>query len=79
MVEIVVESGEPHDVAVYEIGTEVLTKGLEQFQVYIAMLQACEKTGQWPGLGEKSQVLELPGWLSSGEEDPKLDIDGEEV
>jgi hypothetical protein len=63
MVEIVVESAEPHCVAVYELGEDWQDKGREDLEACAARLAECERTGLWPGPVDTERPLPLPAWL----------------
>lgn len=79
MVEIVVESGEPHDVAVYVIGDEVLEAGRIEYRRLLDRLAECELSEKWPGAVEGQEALSLPSWVYEAESDlAELGLEGEE-
>ncbi len=69
MVEIVVESSPPYDIAVFTIPTEVLELGREQYKKLLETLAKCEGAAEWPGSMPGEQVLQLPMWMYEGESD----------
>jgi hypothetical protein len=68
MIEIVVESFAPHDVAVYIIPAEVVEVGRDEYRRLLLALGECERTNRWPGAMPGEQVLSLPSYIY-GEED----------
>lgn len=79
MVEIVVESAEPHDVAVYVIGDEILEAGRLEYRRLLDKLIECELSGNWPGAVTAQEALSLPSWVYESESDiAGLDLEGEE-
>jgi exodeoxyribonuclease VIII len=66
---IAVESGAPHDVAVFRVDEDVLYTGREQYRGYLRRVAGCRKLGAWPGRYAEEQSLELPPWARDDEED----------
>lgn len=62
MVTIAVEPKQPHEVAVYTIGNEILRLGQQKIGEWIMKLEICEKSGKWPGAIQGEQELTLPSW-----------------
>lgn len=62
MVEIVVESREPHDVIVYRVPAAVLDRGRSEYQRLLQIVTECERTGVWPGQAAGEVEVELPAW-----------------
>lgn len=69
VVEIVVESAPPHDVAVYVIPSDVREQGRAEYRALLETLQRCEAADAWPGMAEEEQMLSLPAWVYQGDED----------
>ena len=69
MVEIVVESAAPHDVAVYIIPAEIIEQGRDEYRKLMVRLRECESSGKWPGATEGEQLLSLPSWVYHAEDD----------
>ncbi len=67
MYEIVVESEEPFDVAVFRIPSDVVDDGVDKFRAAMDRVAACQKSGKWPGRYEKVQEFERPGWAQERE------------
>lgn len=63
VVEIVVESNAPHDVAVYIIPDDILDQGRDEYQTLLRLLAQCEAANEWPGVYTSEQVLTLPSWV----------------
>lgn len=79
MVEIVVENVEPHDVAVYVIGDEILEAGRVEYRRLMDRLVECELSGHWPGAVEGQEALSLPSWVYEAESDiAELGLEGDE-
>lgn len=62
MVTIAVEPKQPHEVAVYKIGNEILRLGQQKIGEWIMKLEICEKSGKWPGAIQDEKDLSLPPW-----------------
>jgi hypothetical protein len=63
MVEIVVESNPPHDVAVYVIPDDIIDQGRDEYQTLLRLLAQCERANEWPGVYTSEQALTLPAWV----------------
>ncbi len=59
---IAVESAAPHDVVVYEVPTDVLGRGREEYRLALETLKMCRVRNEWPGYGETATDLVLPTW-----------------
>ena len=69
MVEIVVESAPPHDVAVYIIPSEIIEQGRDEYRKLMVRLAECEAANSWPGATDGEQLLSLPSWVYHAEDD----------
>lgn len=69
VVELVVESQAPHDIAAYRIPPEVLELGRETYKELLELVGQCEASGNWPGAMPGEQVLQLPMYMFEGEDD----------
>lgn len=72
MVEIVVESPEPHDVIVYEIPDDVIEHGRESYLKLFKQYVSCANSASWPGVSEgREHIFSLPTWAYTldGDED----------
>ncbi len=81
LVEIVVESFAPYDVAVYVIPNEVVEAGREEYRRLLNVLRDCELAGDWPGVASDEQTLSLPEWIYKDDanlSDIGLDMIGED-
>lgn len=72
MIEIMVESAPPHDVAVYRIPDEVLDVGRDTYQGLLEKLKECQEAKAWPGAVEGESILSMPTWIYRGEGDNDL-------
>lgn len=60
---VAVESAEPYDVVVYELGDDVLGPGRDEYHRYLSQLKECRETDRWPGYaGGLAMPLQLPRW-----------------
>lgn len=59
---LTVESDPPYDVVPYELSPAFLRVGEQELTRLIGMVQACERTGNWPGRSESEVLLEPPEW-----------------
>jgi hypothetical protein len=64
MVTIAVEKLPPHEIAVYNIPTDVIRAGQQQVAKWIEVLGNCERNNTWPAAIEGEQDLVLPAWAS---------------
>lgn len=64
---VAVEKAEPFDVAVYEIGGDVLEIGRSQYTDNLRKVKDCRRTGIWPGVCSGVQSLEMPHWFYTDE------------
>lgn len=69
LIEIVVESAAPHDVAVYRIPNDIILQGREEYWECAKILAECERTGIWPGCVPNEEDLTLPSWAYQQDED----------
>jgi PDDEXK-like uncharacterized protein DUF3799 len=64
MVEIVVDSAAPHDVAVYAIPDRWLEDGRAEIARLLQVLAECERANAWPGAAPEERPLPLPpAWM----------------
>ena len=65
----------PHDVVVYRLTGDQLDGGWMLCARWLAILEECEQTDSWPGIGEgKEQILDLPPWAYPGDGDDLADL-----
>lgn len=69
MVEIVVESGGPHDSVVYAIPDEIIQQGREEYTTLLRLYAQCNESGEWPGVYQGEQILSLPSWIYGSQDD----------
>jgi hypothetical protein len=69
MKEIVVESGPPHAVVVYDIPDEIIIEGRDKYIELLKILAECETSGLWPGPAKGEQVLTLPSYYYQQHDD----------
>jgi hypothetical protein len=69
VVEIVVESAPPHDIAVYNVPDDVMEQGREEYEALLDRLAECERDNHWPGAVEGEQFLTLPSWAYESTDD----------
>lgn len=69
LIEIVVESEPPHDVAVYRIPNDIILQGREEYWECAKILAECEASGVWPGCVPVEEDLTLPSWAYKQEQD----------
>jgi PDDEXK-like domain of unknown function (DUF3799) len=76
---VAVESCEPYDVVVYELGDDVIGPGRDEYSRYLARLKECRETNCWPGYaGGLAMPLQLPKW-AVGDEDNDVEALGLEM
>jgi hypothetical protein len=76
VVEIVVEVDAPHAVAVYNIPTDIVEQGREDYWELAKALAECEVRGCWPGPVPAEEDLTLPTWAYKQADDlGDLDLD----
>ena len=63
---IVVESVEPHAVAVYRLDDAAIDAGRARYKSALQMFAECTRSGVWPGYADHLQTLELPRWALGG-------------
>lgn len=68
MIEIIVESSPPHDIAIYEIPDDVLDLGRSLVRGWFETLDRCLETGEWPGAMPGEVLFSPPKWAWPGEE-----------
>lgn len=66
---IAFESDGPHDVAVFELGEDVLWAGDDLATRLLRAVVKCREARHWPGRYPAATELELPGWAFPGEDD----------
>jgi hypothetical protein len=76
---IAVGSTEPHEVVPYRLDEPFLDLGRDQYRDAIRRLQACEESGQWPGLAPVEMPLVLPGWAFEDFDTEPLTFGGEAI
>lgn len=77
---IAIQNVMPFDVVVYEIGTDLLVHGEQQYEQALDKLAECMKTNTWPGLAPTEELpLSLPAWAVPGAEDEQLTFNGEAI
>lgn len=59
---IAVEKKPPFAVGVYVLDGETLEIGRAQYQQDLRAFSECERSGEWPGYGDKIQTINMPGW-----------------
>jgi hypothetical protein len=69
IVEIVVESFAPFDVAVFVIPVEVLSAGRDEYRRLLGVLADYERSGNWSGVADVEQTLSLPEWIYKSDSD----------
>lgn len=72
LVEIVVESAEPHAVAVYRIPDDIIEQGRDEYTRLLDQLKECEASKSWPGPQPLEDYLTLPTWVYDKETDDEL-------
>jgi hypothetical protein len=60
---IAVESEPPHAVAVYDVPSDVIDQGRDDYQQLMLRLVECQSTGHFPGPQEVEEALTLPSWV----------------
>jgi len=63
---IVVESAEPHAVAVYRLEDAAIDAGRIRYKSALQLFADCTRSGHWPGYADELQTLELPRWALGG-------------
>lgn len=74
LVEIVVESDAPYDIVVYNIPSDVIDQGRDEYRACLEKLAECQREGRWPGVAESEQHLTLPTWAYERESDDLTDV-----
>lgn len=59
---VVVESEPPHCVAVYELDSEAIDLGRDDYKKHLRMYAECVTTGRWPGYPDGMDYVSLPTW-----------------
>lgn len=62
VVVVVVETDEPHLVAIYTFGLDDLAWGESRMDEALKTFAECEATGVWPGYSDEIEVLQFPAW-----------------
>ncbi len=77
VVEIVVEVEAPHAVAVYNIPSDIIEQGREEYWELAKQLAECEVRASWPGPVPAEEDLTLPTWAYKQADDiGELGLDG---
>lgn len=67
---VAVESGKPHDSAVYWMPEEVLEIGRDEYETLMTKLKLALDFDDWPGIANRARVrFELPRWAVDDPED----------
>lgn len=67
---IAVEFDPPHDDVVYNMTTEVLDKGREEYRALLLKLIGCRDDNRWPGYANGCEMdAQLPAWMMADDED----------
>jgi hypothetical protein len=74
LVEIVVESAAPHDVAVFNVPDDILLQGEDEYNAALMLYAECEKSGNWPGAVPQETDLILPSWAFPSMDDDLTSI-----
>ena len=69
VVEIVVESAEPHDVSVYIIGPDTIEVGREEYRDALVKVVQCREAKAWPGRHPEPIPFDLPRWAVPDDDD----------
>ena len=72
---LAVEKDPPHDVAVYVVDEDAIFAGWEVCAELLARVKQCRESGRWPGRYEEEQVLRLPAWIWSEDDDNATGLD----
>ena len=56
---IVVEKSPPYAVAVYELGPNLMTYAIEDFERAVKLYAECTASGEWPGYPTDPQVIDI--------------------
>jgi hypothetical protein len=75
VVEIVVESAPPHDVAVYLISYDTIEEGRIAYREALVELRECRRRNVWPGQVDGVRVFQLPAWALSNDDDDLAGLD----
>lgn len=59
---LVVENRPPYGVVLYEIEAESMAVAKHEVDRALAMVEACQRAGAWPGYAEEVQSIGLPLW-----------------
>jgi len=62
-----IDSKPPHESAVYRLTKDVLLQGIEELDLLVEKLDACEKSGVWPAEQDEETDLILPSWATAEE------------
>jgi len=77
VVEIVVESAAPHDVAVYVVPSDVIEQGRAEYRELLELLAECERNKKWPGAVPSETLVSLPSWVyAEGDDVADLGLEG---
>ncbi len=69
----------PLDLAVFDLGEDVLAQGQEEYERAIEIVQACRAKQQWPGVATEREIsLILPAW-SVPSSDETIDFGSEVI
>jgi len=56
---IVVEKSPPYAVAVYELGPNLMSYAVEDFEEAVKLYASCTASGEWPGYATDPQVIDI--------------------
>lgn len=62
-----IDSKAPHESAVYRLTNDIILQGVEECDLLVEKLDACEKTGLWPAEQDEETDLILPSWATADE------------
>jgi hypothetical protein len=69
---VAVEKAAPYDVAVFEVGPDEAYIAAQDVAELLRQLKECTDAGRWPGRYTQEQALQLPAWITNGDdEDPE--------
>ncbi|MDI9588927.1 MAG: PD-(D/E)XK nuclease-like domain-containing protein [Acidobacteriota bacterium] len=75
---IAVQATPPYDVAVFDVGAELIGNGEGEWAKLLGLVAECRARDCWPGMYQHEMPLVLPKW-ATGEDDTELELDGEMV
>lgn len=72
---IAVESKPPYETAVYNVPSDVLQQGHEDYARLMHKILDCEESGIWPGANEEETNLSLPSYAYAETSDDLADLE----